>query len=180
MYDRVFGGIHGIEGALDGIAQVTQRGEVVDSESDIVEEGNLLVVIAASGLTGEYLVELDNREVFRLLLDFTFDAGLLWELYEDLGLVQDGALQLGLARAVTANGIEVDARGDVALSQNLVLSLVCRLQAVACCEHPLICNQRSGAVTAEAEHPKEAQEVLDLLATDFASTWRARGFTPAE
>lgn len=41
-------------------------------------------------------------------------------------------------------------------------------------------NQIVGAVTAEAEHPKEAQEVLDLLATDFASTWRARGFTPAE
>ena len=41
-------------------------------------------------------------------------------------------------------------------------------------------NQIVGAVTAEAEHPKEAQEVLDLLATDFASTWRDRGFTPAE
>lgn len=41
-------------------------------------------------------------------------------------------------------------------------------------------NQIVGAVTAEAEHPKEAQEVLDLLATDFDSTWRDRGFTPAE
>lgn len=41
-------------------------------------------------------------------------------------------------------------------------------------------NQIVGAVTTEAEHPKEAQEVLDLLATDFASTWRDRGFTPAE
>ena len=41
-------------------------------------------------------------------------------------------------------------------------------------------NQIVGAVTAEAEHSKEAQEVLDLLATDFDSTWRELGFQQAE
>lgn len=41
-------------------------------------------------------------------------------------------------------------------------------------------NQIVGAVTAEAEHPEEAQEVLDLLATDFESTWRELGFQPAD
>lgn len=41
-------------------------------------------------------------------------------------------------------------------------------------------NQIVGAVTAEAEHPKEAQEVLDLLATDFDSTWRELGFQQAD
>ena len=40
-------------------------------------------------------------------------------------------------------------------------------------------NQIVGAVTAEAEHPKEAQEILDLLATDFDSTWRELGFQQA-
>ena len=41
-------------------------------------------------------------------------------------------------------------------------------------------NQIVGAVTTEAEHPKEAQEILDLLATDFDSTWRELGFQPAD
>ena len=41
-------------------------------------------------------------------------------------------------------------------------------------------NQIVGAVTAEAEHSKEAQEVLDLLATDFDSTWRELGFQQAD
>ena len=41
-------------------------------------------------------------------------------------------------------------------------------------------NQIVGADTTEAEHPKEAQEILDLLATDFDSTWRELGFQPAD
>ena len=41
-------------------------------------------------------------------------------------------------------------------------------------------NQIVGAVTAEASHPDQARAVLDILSGDFASTWRERGFTPAE
>ena len=41
-------------------------------------------------------------------------------------------------------------------------------------------NQIMGAVTAEASHPDQARAVLDILSGDFASTWRDRGFTPAE
>ena len=41
-------------------------------------------------------------------------------------------------------------------------------------------NQILGAVTAEASHPDQARAVLDILSGDFASTWRERGFTPAE
>lgn len=41
-------------------------------------------------------------------------------------------------------------------------------------------NQIMGAVTAEASHPDQAHAVLDILSGDFASTWRDRGFTPAE
>lgn len=41
-------------------------------------------------------------------------------------------------------------------------------------------NQIMGAVTAEASHPDQARAVLDILSGDFASTWRERGFTPAE
>ena len=41
-------------------------------------------------------------------------------------------------------------------------------------------NQIVGAVTAEASHPDQARAVLDILSGDFASTWRDRGFNPAE
>ena len=41
-------------------------------------------------------------------------------------------------------------------------------------------NQILGAVTAEASHPDQARAVLDILSGDFASTWRDRGFNPAE
>ena len=41
-------------------------------------------------------------------------------------------------------------------------------------------NQIMGAVTAEASHPDQARAVLDILSGDFASTWRDRGFAPAE
>lgn len=41
-------------------------------------------------------------------------------------------------------------------------------------------NQIVGAVTAEASHPDKARAVLDILSGDFASTWRDRGFNPAE
>ena len=41
-------------------------------------------------------------------------------------------------------------------------------------------NQIVGAVTTEASHPDQARAILDILSGDFASTWRDRGFTPAE
>jgi len=41
-------------------------------------------------------------------------------------------------------------------------------------------NQILGAVSAEAEHPEEAQKVLDLLADDFDKTWEEYGFNPAD
>ena len=41
-------------------------------------------------------------------------------------------------------------------------------------------NQILGAVTADASHPDQARAVLDILSGDFASTWRDRGFNPAE
>ncbi|WKE55557.1 molybdate ABC transporter substrate-binding protein [Corynebacterium tuberculostearicum] len=41
-------------------------------------------------------------------------------------------------------------------------------------------NQIVGAVATEAPHPDQARAVLDILSGDFASTWRERGFTPAE
>lgn len=41
-------------------------------------------------------------------------------------------------------------------------------------------NQILGAVSAEAEHPDEAQKVLDLLADDFDKTWEEYGFNPAD
>ena len=41
-------------------------------------------------------------------------------------------------------------------------------------------NQILGAVAKETSHPDQARAVLDILSGDFASTWRERGFTPAE
>ena len=41
-------------------------------------------------------------------------------------------------------------------------------------------NQILGAVSAEAEHPEEAQKILDLLADDFDKTWEEYGFNPAD
>ena len=41
-------------------------------------------------------------------------------------------------------------------------------------------NQILGAVAKETSHPDQARAVLDILSGDFASTWRDRGFTPAE
>lgn len=41
-------------------------------------------------------------------------------------------------------------------------------------------NQIVGAVAKDASHPDQARAVLDILSGDFASTWRDRGFNPAE
>ena len=41
-------------------------------------------------------------------------------------------------------------------------------------------NQILGAISAEAEHPEEAQKVLDLLADDFDKAWEEYGFNPAD
>ena len=41
-------------------------------------------------------------------------------------------------------------------------------------------NQILGAVAKDASHPDQARAVLDILSGDFASTWRDRGFNPAE
>ena len=41
-------------------------------------------------------------------------------------------------------------------------------------------NQIVGAVAKDASHPDQARAVPDILSGDFASTWRDRGFNPAE
>lgn len=41
-------------------------------------------------------------------------------------------------------------------------------------------NQILGAVATDASHPDQARAVLNILGSDFNSTWRDRGFTPAE
>lgn len=40
-------------------------------------------------------------------------------------------------------------------------------------------NDVVGAVTANSANPEAAQEVITLLAQDFADSWRAHGFSPA-
>lgn len=41
-------------------------------------------------------------------------------------------------------------------------------------------NQILGAVATDASHPDQARAVLEVLGSDFDSTWRDLGFTPAE
>lgn len=41
-------------------------------------------------------------------------------------------------------------------------------------------NQILGAVATDASHPDQARAVLEVLGSDFNSTWRDLGFTPAE
>lgn len=41
-------------------------------------------------------------------------------------------------------------------------------------------NQILGAVATDASHPDQARAVLEVLGSDFDSTWRELGFTPAE
>ena len=41
-------------------------------------------------------------------------------------------------------------------------------------------NQILGAVATDASHPDQARAVLNLLASDFDSTWHHLGFSPAK
>ncbi|MNN76046.1 hypothetical protein D3C81_1923940 [compost metagenome] len=60
----------------------------------------------------DHLPESEDRRIGRHLLDFAFDPALRLVLNDHPGPFDDVAVQLGLARAVAAHGVQVHARFD--------------------------------------------------------------------
>ena len=89
-----------------------QRRIVLQCEADRVEHRDFLGVAAAGLLALQHFPQLGDGKVGRHLLDLSLDARLRRELDEHAGLVQDVGVQLGLARAVAADRVDVHARLD--------------------------------------------------------------------
>lgn len=84
-----------------------QGGEVFEGEADRVEYGDLRVILAALGVSGEDAPQLDNGEVGRHLLDVALDARLRLVFDEHPRGAQHPGVQFGLAGAVTADAVDV-------------------------------------------------------------------------
>ncbi len=67
------------------VAQVTQRGEILDREADAVEQGDLPIAFAALRLAGNDAPEFGDGMIAVELLDFAFDPGLRRIFDEDVG-----------------------------------------------------------------------------------------------
>ena len=105
-------------GSGQKIADVAQGGKVLDGKADAVEQRNLVLRSAAFGLAGVDLPEFGNRMIAVELLEFTLDMSLVRELDKDIGPQQDIAMQFGLARAVAADRIDVNAGADHVVGQD--------------------------------------------------------------
>ena len=92
-----------------GFAHHVQGGEVLEREADRVEHRDLLRIAAARGLAGEHAPELGDREVGGHLLEVALDARLRLVFHEDRARAQHVGVQLGLAGAVAADGVDVHA-----------------------------------------------------------------------
>ena len=77
-----------------------------------IKHRNLLRCRAPCGLPLQHAPELGDGKVGRHLLQLALDAGLRLVFDKHLGALQHGGLQLGLAGAVAAHGIDVHARFD--------------------------------------------------------------------
>ena len=105
-------------GLRQEVVDIAKRGEILDGESDAVEERDLVLRRAARRRAGVDLPKLGDRVIPVELLEFALDMGLIRKLYEDVGPEQDVPVQLGLAGAVAANRVDMHARTDHVVGQD--------------------------------------------------------------
>src|SRR5574337_492162 len=111
-------------GALELVPDVTKRREILDGEADAVEQRDLPLVHAPRRTAGEHLPELGHWIIAVELLDFPLHAGLGRILDENVGPQQDPLRELGLAGAVAADGVDVQAGADHVVGQDRRPALV--------------------------------------------------------
>ena len=100
--------------------QIAQRGEVLERETDRIENGDLAIAHTAGPAAREHVGQLGDHEVRLHLLDLAFDPRLRLELHHDphIGPAQNVRMQLGLAGAIATDRVQVHARSDHVRSQD--------------------------------------------------------------
>src|SRR3546814_2489215 len=93
---------------LQPVAEIAQRRKVLRREADAIEEGDLALRRAARLLPGNHAPEFGDRMICSKLLDFPLDARLRRIFDEYVGTQQDVAVQFRLARAVSADSVDVN------------------------------------------------------------------------
>jgi len=87
---------------------IFQRRKILDREPHAVEKGDLGRAAPARTLTGNNSPKLGRGIVLGHLLDLTLDPGLRQILDEGAGTLQNIGMQLGLARTVAADGVQMN------------------------------------------------------------------------
>ena len=106
--------------------QVAQRGKVTEREPHRIENRHLRGSEARRHLAGQQVGDLDDARRGVELLNLALDAGLGLELDHDarIGPSQNIRMQLRLARAIAADGVQVHAGFDHLRRQDQRIALV--------------------------------------------------------
>ena len=99
-------------GSFQPDANIAERRKVLDGKADTVKKCDLAFRRPARRAARHDLPHLSHREIGRHLLNLALDPGLRGVFNEHVGPAQDVGVQFGLAGAITANGVDVDACVD--------------------------------------------------------------------